>query len=158
MSITQHRSSIQHTNSTADKASAAEIITVRPEAEVMTHQHLPSFVGICGATAGAKGISMNLVIIPPGETAEPHLHPGHESAIYILKGRVETRYGPKLDKTTINEAGDFIFIPPNVPHQPTNLSATEPVHVIVARNDADEQENVQLYEPGMSTTQQEISP
>jgi hypothetical protein len=45
---------MQHMNSTADKASAAEIITVRPEAEVMTHQHLPSFVGICSATAGAR--------------------------------------------------------------------------------------------------------
>jgi uncharacterized RmlC-like cupin family protein len=152
MSTTQHRSSMQHTNSTADKASAAEIITVRPEAEVMTHQHLPSFVGICGATAGAKGISMHLVIIPPGETAAPHLHPGHESAIYILKGRIETHYGPQLDKTTINEAGDFIFIPPNVPHQSTNLSATEPACAIVARNDADEQEHVHLYEPGMRTT------
>jgi uncharacterized RmlC-like cupin family protein len=143
---------MQHTDSTVDKVSAAEIITVRPQAEVMTHQHLPSFVGICSATAGAQGISMHLVTIPPGETAAPHLHPGHESAIYILKGRIATRYGPQLDKTTINEAGDFLFIPPHVPHQPTNVSATEPACAIVARNDADEQEHVQRYEPEMSPT------
>ncbi|HSG17582.1 MAG TPA: cupin domain-containing protein, partial [Anaerolineae bacterium] len=67
------------------------------------------FVGISGATAGAKGLSMSLVIVPPGGAAEPHLHRGFETAIYVLKGRVETRYGPELKESVINEAGDFIF-------------------------------------------------
>lgn len=124
-----------------------EIVTVRPAAETMTRQHLPYFVGISEATAGAQVLSMNLVIIPPGGAATPHLHDGQETAIYILKGRVETRYGPGLRKSVINEEGDFLFIPPYVSHQPVNLSATEAAMAIVARNDPNEQERVLLYDP-----------
>jgi uncharacterized RmlC-like cupin family protein len=123
-----------------------EIITVRPDATTMTRQRLPNFVGISAASAGATGISMNLVIIPPGGAAEPHLHRNYETAIYLLKGRVKTRYGPGLRQSVINEAGDFIFIPANVPHQPINLSDTEPAQAIVARNDANEQESVEAYD------------
>jgi uncharacterized RmlC-like cupin family protein len=111
----------------------------------MTRQRLPYFVGISGATAGTRGISMNLVIIPPGAAAEPHLHKDYETAIYLLKGRVETRYGKGLKKSVINEAGDFLFIPAGVPHQPVNLSSDEPAQALVARNDPNEQENVVLY-------------
>ncbi len=124
-----------------------EVITVRPEAETLTRQQLPYFVGISGATAGAQGISMNLVIIPAGGSAEPHFHRDYETAIYLIRGRVETRYGQGLKQSVINEAGDFIFIPPGVPHQPYNLSETEAAHALVARNDPNEQENVVLYDP-----------
>lgn len=127
-----------------------EIITVRPTNDVMTRQRLPNFVGISGATAGATGISMNLVVIPAGGAAEPHLHRGYETAIYILSGRVRTRYGPDLAQETINEAGDFLFIPADVPHQPINLSESEPAHAIVARNDPNEQESVLPYHPRQS--------
>jgi uncharacterized RmlC-like cupin family protein len=126
-----------------------EIVTVRPPAETISRQRLPYFVGISEATSGAKGISMNLIVIPPGGAAEPHLHRGYETAIYLLHGRVETRYGPGLRKSVVNETGDFIFIPPDVPHQPINLSATEPARGIVSRNDPNEQESVVLYDPEM---------
>jgi uncharacterized RmlC-like cupin family protein len=122
-----------------------EIVTIRPAATTMTRQRLPNFVGVSAATAGARGISMNLVIIPPGGAAEPHLHRGYETAIFLLKGRVETRYGEGLRLSVVHEAGDFIFIPADVPHQPVNLSATEPAHALVARNDPNEQESVEPY-------------
>jgi uncharacterized RmlC-like cupin family protein len=59
----------------------------------MSRQQLPYYVGISDATAGAKNISMNLIIIPQGGAAQPHQHEGYETAIYLLKGRVDTRYG-----------------------------------------------------------------
>lgn len=68
----------------------AEIITVRPQHDTATLQKLPYFVGISGSTAGSQSISMNLVIIPPGASAEPHFHKDYETAIYILQGRVKT--------------------------------------------------------------------
>jgi uncharacterized RmlC-like cupin family protein len=123
----------------------AEIVTVRPQHDTATLQKLPYFVGISGATAGTQGISMNLVIIPPGASAEPHYHKDYETAIYIVKGQVRTAYGEGLAKSIVNEAGDFLYIPPGVPHQPTNLSDTEPAQALVARNDPNEQENVVLY-------------
>ena len=125
-----------------------EIITIRPESETLTRQRLPYFVGISKATVGAQGLSMNLVVIPPGASAEPHYHRDYETAIYILKGRVETHYGVGLKQSIINEVGDFLFIPANVPHQPTNLSLTEAAQALVARNDPNEQENVVLYNVG----------
>ena len=122
-----------------------DIITIKPDKEVTTKQKLPYFVGISGETAGAKGISMHMVIIPPSTAAEAHYHRDYETAIYIVKGRVETKYGEGLKKSTVNEAGDFIFIPANVPHQPRNLSDSEAAMAIVARNDPNEQENVVAY-------------
>ena len=107
-------------------------------------QDLPLFPGISGKTAGAKGLSLLKVVIPRGGSAKAHIHKGFESAIYLIQGRVETRYGEGLKKSVVNEAGDFIFIPPDVPHQPINLSQTEPAIAIVARNDPEEQEHVIL--------------
>ena len=121
------------------------IVTVRVTEATQSKQGLPIFPGISGKTAGAKGLSMLKVVIPPGGSAEPHVHKGFETAIYLIQGRVETRYGEGLKKSVVNEAGDFIFIPPDVPHQPVNLSNTEPAIAIVARNDPEEQEHVVLY-------------
>ncbi len=124
-----------------------QVTLIKSPPEILTRQKLPNFVGISAQTAGATGLSMNLVIIPPGASAEPHFHKGFESAVYVLEGRVQTRYGPKLEQSVITEAGDFLFIPPDVPHQPVNLSETEAARAIVVRNDPDEQEHVILYDP-----------
>jgi uncharacterized RmlC-like cupin family protein len=123
------------------------IVVVKTPAEILTRQNLPNFVGISAETAGARGLSMNLVVIPPGAAAEPHYHKGFESAVYVLEGRVETRFGPRLEQSVITEAGDFLFIPPDLVHQPVNLSATEAARAIVVRNDPNEQEHVILYDP-----------
>ena len=123
------------------------VTLIKTPHEILTRQKLPNFIGISAQTARAKGLSMNLVVIPPGAAAEPHFHKGFESAVYVLEGRVETRYGPRLEESAITEAGDFLFIPPDVPHQPINLSETGPARAIVVRNDPDEQEHVILYDP-----------
>jgi uncharacterized RmlC-like cupin family protein len=118
---------------------------IRPEQQVPTRQGLPYFLGVSGRTAGARGLSMHMVVIPPGARAEPHAHRGYETAIYVLEGRVETRWGAGLAASVVSEAGDFLFIPPDVPHEAINLSTTEPARAIVARNDPAEQDNVVPY-------------
>lgn len=65
----------------------------------MTRQRLPAFVGISEANEGARGLSLNLVVIPPGDAAEPHLHRGYETAIYLLEGRGEARYGTEARRS-----------------------------------------------------------
>lgn len=127
-------------------ASKPSVTAVRPNGEVTTRQRLPYFIGISGDTAGALGLSMHLVVIPPGARSEPHLHQGHETAIYVLHGRVETLYGLGLTQSVISEAGDFLFIPPDVPHVAINLSPTEPARAIVSRNDPAEQDKVRPYQ------------
>ncbi len=124
-----------------------EIVTVRPEVAIDTLQKLPNYVGISANTAGSNAISMNVVIIPAGAKAQPHYHEGFETAIYLLKGEVQTFYGENLQKSCINKAGDFIYIPPGVPHMPVNLSQEEDAIALVARNDPNEQESVRAYKP-----------
>jgi uncharacterized RmlC-like cupin family protein len=120
---------------------------IRPRADVSTRQGLPYFLGVSAHTAGTQGLSMHMVVIPPGARSAPHSHRAYETAIYVLEGRVETRYGDGLAESVVSEAGDFLFIPPGVPHEAINLSATEPARAIVARNDPAEQENVEPYPP-----------
>lgn len=122
------------------------ITVVRPDrATITSTQRLPYFIGVSADTVGARGLSMHMVVIPPGARAQPHMHQGYETAIYVLEGRVETRYGAQLSESVISEAGDFLFVPPDVPHEAINLSDTEPARAIVARNDANEQERVVPY-------------
>lgn len=80
-----------------------------------------------------------------GCRAVPHYHEGFETAIYLLKGDVQTFYGDNLKQSTTNTKGDFIYIPAGVPHMPVNLSEVDEAIAIVARNDANEQESVRPY-------------
>ncbi len=123
-----------------------DVVVVRAGAEATARQRLDYFVGVSEATCGARGLSMSLVVVPPGASAEPHYHDGYETAIYQLEGRVETRYGPDLAETVVTEPGDFLYIAPGVPHQAVNLSRTEPAVAIITRNDANEDERVVPYE------------
>ena len=66
--------------------------------------------------------------------------------LYILAGRVRHEYGPALESSVENQAGDFIFIEPGVPHEVFNLSDTEPVVAVVARSDASEWEHIVPFE------------
>jgi uncharacterized RmlC-like cupin family protein len=129
----------------SDKKPFNKIITIRPDQEIFTKQRLPYFFGVTGESCGSRGLSMSLVVIPPGGAALPHLHKGYETAVYILEGEVETRFGENLKESVTNKAGDFLYIPENLPHQPVNLSQTKPVRAIVARTDANEQESVFEY-------------
>ncbi len=129
------------------RESPPTVVAVRPDREIVTRQQLPYFVGVSGETTGSRGLSMHMVVIPPGGVAAPHRHRDYETAIYVLEGSVETRYGPGLSERIVSTAGEFLFIPPDVPHQAFNLSATEPARAIVARNDPAEQENVVPYDP-----------
>lgn len=120
---------------------------IRPEQEVMTRQQLPYFVGISGNTVGATGLSMHVVVIPPGAHAEPHIHVGYETGIYILEGSVRTRWGESLEHEVVSRAGEFLFVPPGIPHEAVNMSQTEPARAVVARNHPAEQDLVDPYSP-----------
>ncbi|MDF2765028.1 MAG: mannose-6-phosphate isomerase [Rhodospirillales bacterium] len=122
-----------------------KVQALRPDREVLTRQLLPYFIGISGKTVGASGLSMHLVVIPPGARAEPHIHLGYETGIYVLEGTVLTRWGRNLENETVSQTGDFLFIPPGVPHEAINLSSVTPARAVVARNDPSEQDRVEPY-------------
>ena len=102
-------------------------------------------LGMSGKNVGAKALSMNVAVIPPGGIAGAHIHVGFEVMLYILEGKVRHEYGPGLSLSVDNEAGDFIFIEPGIPHEVCNLSDTNPVVAVVARSDASEWEHIVDY-------------
>jgi uncharacterized RmlC-like cupin family protein len=103
-------------------------------------------VGMSAKNVPAKQLSMNVAVVPPRGIAFAHVHVGFEVMLYILQGRVRHEYGEGLTKSVENEAGDFIYIEPGVPHEVFNLSDTEPVIAVVARSDADEWAHIVTYE------------
>lgn len=110
------------------------------------------FAGISRESAGSTGICMHLLTIPPGSRARPHLHEHHESAIYVLSGEAGMWYGEGLKQHMQVHAGQFVYIPANMPHLPYNPSDTQPVTAVLARTDPNEQESVKEYDapdPGL---------
>jgi uncharacterized RmlC-like cupin family protein len=103
-------------------------------------------VGLSANNVPARQLSMNVATIPPGGVAGAHIHVDFEVMLYILQGRVRHEYGPGLTQVVENEAGDFIFIEPGVPHEVFNCSETEPVVAVVARSDAGEWEHIIPYD------------
>jgi uncharacterized RmlC-like cupin family protein len=125
---------------------AADGVVVVRRGQVSERQKIGYTVGVSAEVCGSTGLSLSYVVVPPGGVAEAHWHYGYETAIYQLSGRVETRFGTDLAESVVTEAGDFLFIPPGVPHRPRNLSGTEPAAAVVARNDARDDERVVPYE------------
>ena len=108
-------------------------------------QGLDYFEGISAQSAGARGICMHRLEIPPGGAARPHLHADHETAIYVLEGRAAMRYGDQLREHLEVRAGQFLFIPAGMPHLPFNPT-DQPCVAILARTDPNEQESVVLLD------------
>lgn len=104
--------------------------------------------GLSAKNVNAKSLSMNVATIPPGGVAYAHIHVDFEVMLYILKGRVRHEYGAGCRESVENEAGDFIFIEPGVPHEVFNMSDTEEVVAVVSRSSANEWDNIVNYDRG----------
>lgn len=90
---------------------------------------------ITGASAGAKGIWAGTVSIRPGALTGPHHHGHLESVIYVLKGHARMRWGDRLEFVAEAGPGDFIFVPPYVPHQEINAGDDVALDCVLVRND-----------------------
>lgn len=106
-------------------------------------QGLNYFSGISAESATAEAICMHMLVMPPGASAKPHYHASHETAIYMLEGVTEFLHGPNLEFKDRVEAGDYVYIPAGVPHQPYNPT-DKPARALIARTDPNEQESVVL--------------
>lgn len=100
--------------------------------------------GLSGKNVGSKNLSINVATVPPGAIAYAHIHDGFEVMLFIVQGKVKHTYGEGLSKEVINEAGDFIYIKPGVPHEVFNIG-DEPLIAFVARSAADEWDKIINY-------------
>ena len=127
------------------------IFVIRGGANCRSWNNIQYKVGMSAKNVGSSKLSMNVATIPPGGVAYAHIHVGFELMLYILEGRVRHEYGAGLKNSIDNEAGDFIYIQPGVPHEVFNLSESEPVVAVVARSDAAEWENIVPYDKNGKT-------
>jgi len=89
---------------------------------------------ITEATAGAKKLWAGTVIVDPDAKTGPHHHGELETVLYIVRGRARFRWGDRLEFVAEAGPGDFIFVPPWVPHQEINAAPDQPVEAVVVRS------------------------
>lgn len=87
------------------------------------------------AKAGASKLWAGTVHIHPNAKTGAHHHGELESVIYVVIGRARMRWGDKLEYFAEAEAGDFIYVPPFVPHQEINASPDEALMCVLVRSD-----------------------
>ncbi|HUB81546.1 MAG TPA: cupin domain-containing protein [Bryobacteraceae bacterium] len=128
-------------------------VLIASAGEYRGKQGLNYFAGVSAETAGSRKLCLHRVTIPPLARARPHLHESHESAVYVLSGEAGMWYGEGLREHMWLHAGDFLYIPPNVPHLPYNASGSVECVGLIARTDPNEQESVTLLaieDPGIA--------
>src|SRR3982074_784988 len=89
------------------------------------------------ARVGAQKIWAGTVHIHPNAKTGAHHHGELESVIYVVKGKARMRWGEKLEYVAEAGPGDFIYVPPFVPHQEINASADEPLECVLVRSDGE---------------------
>jgi len=87
------------------------------------------------AKAGAQKLWAGTVTIHPDAKTGAHHHGALESVIYVVKGKARMRWGERLEFVAEAGPGDFIFVPPYVPHQEINASSDEPLECVLVRSD-----------------------
>src|ERR1700760_3187873 len=86
---------------------------------------------ITHASAGANKLWAGTMLVQPDAKTGPHHHGQLETVLYLVKGRVRMRWGDHLEFSEEAGPGDFIYVPPYVPHQEMNARADEPVEAVV---------------------------
>ncbi|XMA07869.1 hypothetical protein WAI453_000660 [Rhynchosporium graminicola] len=89
------------------------------------------------ARVGAQKIWAGTVTIDANAKTGAHHHGHLESVIYVLKGKARMRWGEKLEFTAEAGPGDFIFVPPYVPHQEINAMEDEKLECVLMRSDGE---------------------
>ena len=92
---------------------------------------------ITHSATGATQMWAGTVTIEPDAKTGPHHHGELESLIYVLSGRARMRWGEHLEYLAEADRGDFIFVPPWVPHQEMNAQADEQLVCLVVRSGQD---------------------
>ncbi len=108
---------------------AGELDANTPQTPGMTRA-----AAITHARAAAEKLWAGTVVVEPSARTAAHHHGDLETVLYIVKGRARFRWGEHLEFSEEAGPGDFIYVPPYVPHQEMNARADEPVEAVVVRS------------------------
>ncbi len=108
---------------------AGELDTNTPQTPGMTRA-----AAINHARAGVNKLWAGTVVVQPNAKTGAHHHGDLETVLYVVKGRARFRWGDKLEFVDEAGPGDFIYVPPYVPHQEINADPNSPVECVVVRS------------------------
>ena len=111
---------------------AGELDTNTPQTPGMTRA-----AAITHARAGASKLWAGTVVVQPHAKTGPHHHGELETVIYVVRGRARMRWGDRLEFCDEADPGDFIYVPPYVPHQEINARRDMPCEAVVVRSGQD---------------------
>ena len=111
---------------------AGELDANTPQTPGMTRA-----AAITHASAGASKLWAGTVVVEPNVRTGAHHHGELETVLFIVKGRARFRWGQNLEFADEAGPGDFIYVPPFVPHQEINARPDEPVEAVVVRSGQD---------------------
>jgi uncharacterized RmlC-like cupin family protein len=106
-----------------------ELDTNTPQTRAMTRAEAISF-----ARVGAQKLWAGTVVVHPNAKTGPHHHGDVETVIYIVRGRAKFRWGDHLEFVGEAGPGDFVYVPPYLPHQELNAKKDEPVEAVIVRS------------------------
>ena len=127
---------------TIDTDSSDQCVLVRAGETAEGKTGVTYAAGISAASAGAKGLCLQLASLPPGGRSRAHQHDDHESAAYVIAGEMVLWFGERLQHRVVAGPGDFLYIPNAVPHLVLNPSDSEPAVAVLARTDPNAQEEI----------------
>lgn len=106
-----------------------ELDSNTPQTRGMTRAEAISY-----ARVGAQKLWAGTVVVHPNAKTGPHHHGELETVIYVVRGRARFRWGDNLEFVEEAGPGDFVYVPPFVPHQELNARRDEPVEAVIVRS------------------------
>jgi uncharacterized RmlC-like cupin family protein len=91
-------------------------------------------VAISRAKTGAQKLWAGTVVVHPNAKTGPHHHGELETVIYVVSGRARFRWGDHLEFVDEAGPGDFVYVPPYLPHQELNARKDQPVEAVIVRS------------------------
>ncbi|MGA8224473.1 MAG: cupin domain-containing protein [Candidatus Acidiferrales bacterium] len=108
---------------------SGELDTNTPQTPGMTRAEAISY-----ARVGAQKLWAGTVVVHPNAKTGPHHHGELETVIYVVRGRARFRWGERLEFVDEAGPGDFVYVPPFLPHQELNAKRDEPVEAVIVRS------------------------
>ncbi|WP_405495507.1 cupin domain-containing protein [Streptomyces sp. NBC_00096] len=109
------------------------------------------FAAVSGKTVGSEKLWMGQTHVAPSTASSDHHHGESETAIYVVSGHPEFVFlddtsEPAEEVRLRTSPGDYVFVPPFVPHREENPDPAEEAVVVIARST---QEAIVVNLPGL---------
>ena len=123
-----------HERTSAEAGGARIVKPLQFDAHTPQTAGMRRLAAISHGLAGSEKLWAGVLLAEPGTASSVHHHGPLETVVYVLSGRSRVRWGPRLEHEADLEPGDFLLIPPYLPHQEINPSPDRATQWVVVRS------------------------